>query len=422
MGLVLADHPWAYFLTCCSLAVIAFSVHLLLLRARQQQLYLALAGCLLAVALLICQPVLAVLAPDLRVAALLLALPAMYLIPPLFWCYVKGITSSVRWQFSRAEAPHFALAALGFGIVLVTLCLPADVRYALIAEGRDDVLQHVPASLRYLVYGLAITTFLLVIGWVLQAGFYMHAVFRRLHLYRTQLRELFASTDAEEARWIYGLLLSVGAAGSLFAGALLYDNLLAPLPTGFLAKDVLAFLLIWSVALWGLRQKPGFAALTQPDSAALFMPQQHSLRPEQQQQQQQQLQPEIQEVLQAVSDGKYQRSALGAEQAASIANKLQQAMEQDQLYLDAALSLPKLARHIGCSANYISQTLNETLGLNFFDYVNRYRVLAAAAQLRNTDLSVLDIAMNVGFNAKSSFYTAFKKELQQTPSQYRVCR
>ncbi len=417
MGLVLADHPWAYFLTCCSLAVIAFSVHLLLLRARQQQLYLALAGCLVAVALLICQPVLAVLAPDLRVAALLLALPAMYLIPPLFWCYVKGITSSVRWQFSRAEAPHFALAALGFGIVLLTLCLPADVRYALIAEGRDDVLQDVSASLRYLVYGLAITSFLLVISWVLHAGFYMHAVFRRLHLYRAQLRELFASNDAEEARWINGVLLAVGAAGSLFAGVLLYDNLIASLPAGFLAKDVLVFLLIWSVALWGLRQKPGFAALTQPDGALLFTAQQHLPRAEQQE-----LQPELQEVLQAVTDGKYQRSALGAEQAASIANKLQQAMEQDQLYLDAALSLPKLARHIGCSANYISQTLNETLGLNFFDYVNRYRVQAAAAQLRNTDLSVLDIAMNVGFNAKSSFYTAFKKELQQTPSQYRAGR
>jgi len=397
--------------------VIAFSVHLLLLRARRQQVYLALAGCLLAIALLICQPVLAVLAPDLRVAALLCALPAMYLIPPLFWCYVKGITSGAHWQFSRADTPHFVLAAVCLSIVLLTLLLPAEIRHSLIAEGRDDVLQHIPASLRYLVYGMAITTFLLVIGWVLQAGFYMHAVFRRLHLYRAQLRQLFASTDAEEARWINGLLLAVGAAGSLFAGALLFDNLVAPLPTGFLAKDVLVFLLIWSVAQWGLRQKPGFAALTQPDGTVLFTAQQHLPRAEQQA-----LQPELQEVLQAVTDGKYQRSALGAEQAASIANKLQQAMEQDQLYLDAALSLPKLARHIGCSANYISQTLNETLGLNFFDYVNRYRVQAAAAQLRDKDLSVLDIAMNVGFNAKSSFYTAFKKELQQTPSQYRAGR
>jgi AraC-like DNA-binding protein len=394
------------------MAVIVFSTHLLLLRVRQQQMYLALAGCLLAIAVLICQPVLAVLAPELRMAALLLALPALYLIPPLFWCYVKGLTASSGWRFHRREWPHFALVALCLVIVFCTLLLPGDVRHALIAEGSDDILQQVSAPLRGLVYSLAILTFLLVTGWVLQAGFYLYAVMRRLQLYRTQLRQLFASTEAEEARWINGLLLAVVLGGGLLAAALLYDNLVAPLPSGLLLKDVGVLLLVWYLALWGLRQKPGFATLTERNSSATYCT---DAEPD-----------ELQDLLQAVAEGKYQRSAqyqrsaLGAEQAASIAGKLQQAMEQDQLYLDAALSLPKLARHIGCSPNYISQTLNETLGLNFFDYVNRYRVQAAARQLKETDFTVLDIAMNVGFNAKSSFYTAFKKELQQTPSQYRA--
>ena len=97
-------------------------------------------------------------------------------------------------------------------------------------------------------------------------------------------------------------------------------------------------------------------------------------------------------------------------------------MQQDQLYLDAALSLQKLAKHINTSPNYISQTLNETLGANFFDYINQYRINEAKKQLKETKNTVLDIAMNVGFNAKSSFYTAFKKETQQTPSQYRKVR
>lgn len=407
----MTDNSLGYFLTCITLAVIAFSIHLFLLRARQQQMYLALAGCLGAIAVLICQPVLAVLMPELRLPALLLALPALYLIPALFWCYIKGLTASSGWRFSRRDWRHFLLAALCLVIVIVTLCLPGNVRHALIAEGRDDILQHVTAPLRLLVYSLAILTFLLVTGWVLQAGFYLYAVRRRLQLYRAQLRHLFASTEAEEARWINGLLLAVALGGGLLAGALLYDNLVAPLPAGLLLKDLLVMLLVWYLALWGLRQQPGFAMLTQPEPLVLSgeAPASPAATPD-----------DLQEVLQAVAEGKYQRSALGVEQASSIANKLQQAMVQDQLYLDAALSLPKLARHIGCSPNYISQTLNETLGLNFFDYVNRYRVQAAARQLRDSDLTVLDIAMNVGFNAKSSFYTAFKKELQQTPSQYRA--
>ena len=94
-------------------------------------------------------------------------------------------------------------------------------------------------------------------------------------------------------------------------------------------------------------------------------------------------------------------------------------MQQDTLYLDASLSLPKLAKHIHTSPNYISQTLNETLGMSFFDYVNKYRVSAAQQLLENTEETVLNIAMAVGFNSKSSFYTAFKKHTQLTPSQFK---
>jgi len=74
---------------------------------------------------------------------------------------------------------------------------------------------------------------------------------------------------------------------------------------------------------------------------------------------------------------------------------------------------------ISTSPNYISQTLNESIGMNFFDYVNKYRVEMAKHQLQHSSNTVLDIAMNVSFNAKSSFYTAFKKVAQQAPSQYR---
>ena len=71
------------------------------------------------------------------------------------------------------------------------------------------------------------------------------------------------------------------------------------------------------------------------------------------------------------------------------------------------------------SPSYVSQTLNERLGLNFFDFINQYRVEAAKVALASTDQTVLDIAMQVGSNAKSSFYTAFKKVTGVTPSQYR---
>ncbi len=146
-----------------------------------------------------------------------------------------------------------------------------------------------------------------------------------------------------------------------------------------------------------MRQKPGFAELYQSADQEIV-----NLN-----------------AVPSLADGKYQRSALDTAQASSIADKLTKAMTADQLYLDASLSLPKLAKHIAVSPSYISQTLNEHMGMNFFDYVNHYRVAAAKIQLSSTETTVLEIAMNVGFNAKSSFYTAFKKETQLTPLQYR---
>ena len=91
-------------------------------------------------------------------------------------------------------------------------------------------------------------------------------------------------------------------------------------------------------------------------------------------------------------------------------------MQEQQLYLDSALSLQKLAQHLTIPANYISQTLNNTLGQNFFDYVNRGRIDHAQQLVLNTDMSITDIAYASGFNARSSFYKAFKQALGCTPS------
>lgn len=390
----MTDNNLAYFLTAASLAVIAFSMHLLILRAVKQALYFPLALCLGAIAVLICQPLLKILAPALQLYFLLLALPALYLIPPCFWLYVQGMTSGGRWRLSAAHAPHFVLSGLGLVIAICALLLPAELQHALLVEGNEHALHNQPALLRNFVYGLLIVTFVMVLGWVVQAGYYIHAVFRRLGIYRAQLKQVFASTEEQEGRWINWILLAVVGLWLLLGAELLYDNLIGPVQADIPLRDYATFIMIWSIAVWGLRQKPGFAALDQNDAAS-------------------------QETLKLVTEVKYQRSALHDDLANNIVQKLHVAMEQDQLYLDASLSLPKLARHIAASPNYISQTLNQKLGLSFFDYVNRYRVEAAKSQLCHHDDTVLDIAMNVGFNAKSSFYSAFQKETGCTPSQYR---
>jgi AraC-like DNA-binding protein len=115
---------------------------------------------------------------------------------------------------------------------------------------------------------------------------------------------------------------------------------------------------------------------------------------------------------------KYEKSALDTNRAARISGKLQTAMERDQLFRDPNLSLMTLSKHIGVSTNYVSQSLNEHLGVSFFDFVNGWRVEASKPMILNAGQPITVIAYEVGFISRSSFYTAFKKNTGLTPSKF----
>lgn len=120
---------------------------------------------------------------------------------------------------------------------------------------------------------------------------------------------------------------------------------------------------------------------------------------------------------------KYRKSALTATDITRLLGKADHAMHQDGLWRESGLTLPALARHVGASVNDLSQALNEGRGVNFFDYVNGFRVDAVKQALADPalqDRPVLDLALEAGFNSKSAFNAAFKKQTGQTPSAFRA--
>lgn len=149
----------------------------------------------------------------------------------------------------------------------------------------------------------------------------------------------------------------------------------------------LLFLIVWVMTFHGVSQEPGFASVS-TDMLSNEKP-------------------------------KYVRSALNEERAKNIAKKLEQAITDDRVFLDDTLTLYKLAKHLGVPSQYLSQTLNQTLNTTFFDYVNKARIDAAKPMLLNSSDTVLDVAMAVGFNARSSFYKAFKLHTGLTPSEFK---
>lgn len=119
---------------------------------------------------------------------------------------------------------------------------------------------------------------------------------------------------------------------------------------------------------------------------------------------------------------KYAKSGLKDRQLTHYKVRLEEVMRDRQLFLRSDLTLPKLAKAVGCSVNHLSQVINSGFGVSFFDYLNQFRIDHARRLLSRLDSqnnAILNIAFTVGFNSNSAFYAAFKKCVGQTPAQYR---
>ena len=119
---------------------------------------------------------------------------------------------------------------------------------------------------------------------------------------------------------------------------------------------------------------------------------------------------------------KYEKSGLSTEKMEVYLQALLRTMETDKLYTNSELTLQGLADTLAISANHLSQLLNERLRVNFFDFINGYRVVAVKQELlnpRKSHLTILAIAFESGFKSKTAFNAAFKKHTGLLPSQFK---
>ena len=96
-------------------------------------------------------------------------------------------------------------------------------------------------------------------------------------------------------------------------------------------------------------------------------------------------------------------------------------MEVGKLYTKKDLTVVFIAKKLSTNKSYVSQVINEHLGMNFSSYINEYRVKEARRLLtdeRYHHLTIESIAGDSGFNSVSAFNNAFKKFTGLTPSFY----
>lgn len=123
-----------------------------------------------------------------------------------------------------------------------------------------------------------------------------------------------------------------------------------------------------------------------------------------------------------VHKDKYAKSGLRREQLREYMRRLDLIMKRQRAYLKPDLTLPILAKEVGCTVNHLSQVINSGFGKSFFDYVNSYRIRHAKKLLLRSDYqegAILNIAFTVGFNSNSAFYAAFKKHVGMAPATFR---
>ncbi len=121
------------------------------------------------------------------------------------------------------------------------------------------------------------------------------------------------------------------------------------------------------------------------------------------------------------SEAKYEKSLLPPEQLDAYAKILKDLMQHDKIYLNQDLSLRRLTEITNIPPHHLTQVFNIKLGVNFHEYVNKFRIQEACILLiKQRETSIEIIAQRCGFNSKSSFNRNFKASQGCTPSEYRL--
>ncbi len=120
---------------------------------------------------------------------------------------------------------------------------------------------------------------------------------------------------------------------------------------------------------------------------------------------------------------KYLNSALKENQKSRYQEKILSFMDHHKPYLNPELTINIFSKQLDISSHYVSQIVNETIGMTFLDFVNHYRIEEVKTKLADNNMNhftIMTLAYESGFNSKTAFYSTFKKSMNQTPSQFRA--
>ena len=301
-------------------------------------------------------------------------LPGLY--GPLILIFVKRITR-YESRFSWKEALYF-LPCLIIGIALLPFFMAS-------AEAKRQLLA---------VDGFFTADF----GWPTQSVTFLHMVYFGVAIgfYKRYHKNILNYATSEEARMVWlGSFLKLIMAVAVFGGIVFYAKKFeVPVIGAIYPHHFLGILVIIYWSAYKLIRQPAIFSSAKDEAGFV----------------------EVQEAA-VVHEANKQTGA----QHVQLSEQITALMEDEKLYRTQGLSLQELSTRVNSNKQYVSETINQVFGKNFYDYVNEYRLKEFTGKLDSNEdknLTLLGIATNAGFNSKATFNAVFKKHHKMTPSEF----
>jgi AraC-like DNA-binding protein len=288
---------------------------------------------------------------------------------PIFYLYAQGVIFR-DFKLSGSHLLHL------IPFLLFTVTFLSLTNFAAISS--EEIIKNELPWQFYLVSSLLYTHFFVYLG----------LTYKSLWKYRKIIKNKYSQIDQINLDW---LSFFINTLGLLTFVSLIHNFIgLAENRRVFITTLVLLLIFVFyfvnKVILKALRQPEIFAGITQNETA------------------------------------KYLGSNLTSDQIEEYKKQLLALISSEKPFLDPQVSLSDLSKKLSVSAKHLSQVINQSFNKSFFDFINSYRIQEAQQILRESrddKLTVLEVMFQVGFNSKSSFNTAFKKETGQTPTEFR---
>ena len=278
---------------------------------------------------------------------------------PLLYLYIRSLLFK-NFKLGKKDIIHFVPFCLHFLYITFNYHIYS-------ADTKREILSSQP------LFTPSLSLFIIIIIYVYTLVYTLLTI-QELYVYRTKLKELYSSFESIYFSWM-NIVLFGFLAKWLADVWYLYDVHSKGVfnGPGLIVSRLILFVLVNIMIFKGMKQTEIFSGIEKNE-----VNNKHSL-----------------------SEIVYEHYL---EKLLSILNK-------KKSYLVPSITLEKLAREVDIPPRSLSEVIQRAFNKNFYDLINSYRIKESEKLLtdRSNKLnSILDVMYEVGFNSKSSFYTAFK--------------